>query len=242
MDAIVNTTPTEAGDARVRGRGTAAAVVLAGLLGCALLALGVPRLIAGMMVADSQDIVWDLARGRPVAPADLEGAIAARAAATRWEPSGERDTERGMLLIRRAEASAPGAERDRLLADAAAAIEEGLSRGPVQPYAWAALAALREQAGDRRGAVDALRLSMLSGAFDPDLMVWRIGMGLRLLPSMTVETQALLRGQVRKAWVMAPDTIARLGDEPEAGAFVRRALDELTDAEVADYVRRHGRK
>lgn len=240
MGATVNTTRSD--DSPVRRRPSPVAAAVAGVLGCALLVLGLPQLIAGALTADSQDVLWELAAGRKPERAELDRATDRRESAARWEASAERETDRGILLVRRADATVPGPEQDRLLAAARDAIAHGLSLGPVQPYAWAVLAALRERTGDRAGAVQALRLSMLSGAFEPDLMLWRIDMGLRLIDRMGVENEALLRGQVRKTWVLAPDKIAQLAETPKAGPFVRHALEELSDAEIADYVRRYGRK
>lgn len=240
MDATVNTMRSDA--VRPRHRPSPAAAVAAGLLGCMLLALGLPQLIAGALTADSQDVLWEIAAGRTPERAALDRAADRRESATRWEASAERETDRGILLVRQADATPPGPERDRLVAAAGEAITHGLSLGPVQPYGWAVLAALREKAGDRTGAVQALRLSMLSGAFEPSLMLWRIDMGLRLIGLMGPENEALLRGQVRKAWVMAPDKIALLAQTPQVGPFVRHALEELSDAEIADYVRRYGQK
>lgn len=239
MDATVNTMRSDAVRPRYR---PAAAAVAAGLLGCMLLALGLPQLIAGGLTADSQDVLWEIAAGRTPERAALDRAADRRGSAARWEASAERETDRGILLVRQADATPPGPEHDRLIAAADEAITHGLSLGPVQPYGWAVLAALREKAGDRTGAVQALRLSMLSGAFEPGLMLWRIDMGLRLIGQMGPENEALLRGQVRKAWVMAPDKIALLAQTPQVGPFVRHALEELSDAEIADYIRRYGQK
>lgn len=239
----VNTTPTESGKNRDHNRGhRGLAALIAGLLGCGLLALGVPRLAAGLLTANGQDILWEIAAGRKPDREKMAAAIESRAAAHRWEPVAEREGERGTLLIRLAETLPPGAERQRILDEATAALESGLALGPVQPLSWASLAALRAEAGDRPGAVAALRLSLLAGVFDPDLMLWRINLGLSLLPAMEPETEALLAGQIRKIWVLAPDKVAQMSGDPASGPFVRRALDGLSEAEVADYLRRHGHK
>lgn len=215
-------------------------VAVMGLAGLALLVFGIPQFVAGVLVAGDQNTLWDLARQRPVAWNDLAAAVAAREDADRWMPTADREAERGLLLIRQAEAAPEGSERDRLFAAAAEAIERSLSRGPVQPHGWAVLAVLRERAGNRQGAADALRLSLLSGAFDPDLMIWRLRIGMRLLPVLSDETRALLTGQIRKVWVMAPDEIARLGGGEEGAALVRQALARLSASEITNYVRRIG--
>lgn len=215
-------------------------VVMTGIAGLALLVFGMPQLVAGMLVAGDRNILWDLARQRPIAGKDLAAAVAAREAADRWMPTADQEAERGLLLIRQAEEAAEASERDRLFAAAAEAIGRSLSRGPVQPHGWAVLAVLRERAGNRQGAADALRLSLLSGAFDPDLMAWRLKIGMRLLPVLSEEGRDLLAGQIRKLWVMSPDEIARLGGGDEGTALIRQALSGLSASEIATYVRRIG--
>lgn len=240
----MNITPNDPAVSSRRGRRSPpsmAAAAAGGLLGCALLVLAAPRLIAGLLAADTQTVVWEMTAGQTPAPERLAEAAAALLAAGRWEPSAERETQRGLLLFRLAEATPPGPERARLLTEAAAAYELGLSLGPVQPFAWAAVAALREHAGDVLGAVRAMRMSLLAGAYEPALMKSRLTLGVRLAPWMDEETLDLLRRQIRKLWVDDSAWVAALGATKEGGPLVRRALEDLSEAEIADYVRRYKR-
>ncbi|WP_156926982.1 hypothetical protein [Azospirillum halopraeferens] len=218
-----------------------AAVVGAGL-GAMVLAMGVPRLIAGLHAAQAGDVLWAVESGTPVDADSLAAAIEALEAADRLEPAAERRVATAFLLTRLAEATEPGPEREALYVRAAATTEAAVAIGPVQPHGWAMLAVLRERAGNPAGAADALRVSMLSGAIEPAIMLWRLNTGLRLLPYMDDDTVALLRRQVRLTWVLSPDRVAALPAEGVAGTLIRRALDDLSEEEIADYLRRHGRR
>jgi len=215
-----------------------ALAVVGCLVGVALLVLGIPRMIAGFQAITSSDVQWALESGRPVAPERIAAAVAALSDASGWEPSAERDGLRGFLLIRQAEATPPGPEREQLYADALAAMERGVAFGPVQPHAWVSLAVLRERAGNVQGAVAALRMSMLSGAFEPRLMLWRLRVGVRLRAAIDEETLSLLRRQIRLAWVYASDDVMKLGAESQGGDLIRQSLEELSEEEVSNYLQR----
>jgi len=216
------------------------AAVVAGVAGCLLLALGLPRLIAGVATLDARAVLWDVHSGtEAVQPQALAAASADLASAYRWVRDGELEGDRGLLLLRAAD-SAVGAERKELLAAATEATVASLTRAPGQPSVWLRLAHLRNWEGDLKAAVAALRMSMLSGSFIPALMPSRIDLALRLLPAMDREVVELLERQVRLMWVADPNFVARLGARPEAGPLVRNALAGLTEAEIALYVRLHG--
>jgi len=211
-------------------------------LGALLLTMGIPRLVAGFHALSARDVVWAVESGGTVDAQALSDAVDALSAADRWDPSAERRAEMAFLMARLAEANPAGPEREALYARATATVEAAVAAGPVQPHAWTMLAVLRERAGNPAGAAEALRLSMLSGAVAPSMMVWRLETGLRLLPYMDEDTVSLLRRQVRLAWVLMPDRLAQVKAEGAAGALVRGALDELSEDDVADYLRLHGRE
>lgn len=243
--AIVNIMASRAGGraiARTRQPSWGGAPVVVGLLaGILLLVLGTPRMIAGFLVTAASDVQWELEAGNAVEPGRIAAAAAALAAASGWEPSAEREGLRGFLLVRQAQAVPPGQEREQLYAAAMAATERGLSLGPVQPHAWASLAVLRERAGDPRGAVAAMRMSMLSGAFEPRLILWRLAAAMRLRAAMDQEALALLRRQIRLAWIFAPDGLMKLGADLDGNALIRQALEELSEEEIARYLERSRR-
>ncbi len=218
-------------------------VALIGLaLAALLLALGVPRLGGALLSLDAQDVLWRVQAGATVPVAELRSAEAAMAASGAWVADGEAEGDRGLLLLREAAAVPVGPERTRLLERTEAATVAGLARGPGQPGPWIRLAWLRRIKGDASGALAALRMSWLSGAFVPSMMTSRLDFALPLLPMMSLEMRSLLRRQFRLTWVVAPKYVAGLAERPELAAMVRDALADLSDEDVAQYVRLHGRR
>ena len=218
------------------------AALVAGLIGVLLLGLAVPRLLAASQWLDAREVVWTLYAGTKVTPAALTQASADLAAADAWVRDGEREGERSLILIRQAMLAPTANGQAALWAEAEAAAAAALSVAPGQPSLWYRLAALRERRGDLSGAVAALRLSMLSGAYTPDLMEPRINLGLKLVSAMSQETRDLLKRQIRLSWAATPGSIVALSARPDAGPLVREALDELSDAELLQFQHLHAPK
>ncbi|NGM24208.1 hypothetical protein G3576_29735 [Roseomonas stagni] len=197
----------------------------------ATLALALPRLMASVAALQARDAVRAVHAGAvPDAPA-LAAATEALARAAAWVPEGEREAERGLLLLQRA-LLAEGPEQDALLAAAEAAEQSALTLAPVQPSSWNRLALLREHRGDLAGAVAALRLSLLTGGFVPALTEPRIRLGLRLQALLDDETTELLKHLLRRAWVTEPGIIRAIAADPAAGAFLHAALDGVAPQEA----------
>jgi hypothetical protein len=245
MAATATTTPIEVQRAAPR-RATApshrGAAVVGAVIACLLLALGVPRLISAGLSLNAGNVLWDVYGRAPVPTERLAAAAADLASAGAWVRDGTAEAHRGLLLIQQASRTPPGPERDRLRREAVSATEAGLAVAPGDPSAWYRLANLRALAGDRAGAVAALRASMLSGAVVPDLMVPRIELGLTLLPQMDRDSVALLSRQIRLTWVIAPEFVAGLSTRDGYGPLVQDALASLGEDEMAHYLRLHGRR
>lgn len=243
MGATMNITAGKRADPdREAGIGThraGAAALL--LLALAALVLGAPRLIGAAYEVSGQGAVEALLAGRPVAPADLDAAAANLAAAERWAGGAEYGLDRGLMLMHRG-LTAPPAEQPGLFAAAEQATAGALAASPGEPGGWSRLAWLRHQRGDVAGAVAALRLSFLSGAFIPLLMPSRLELALALRPAMDDEMLSLLRRQIRLLWVSSPDLVARLAERQDVGGLVGEALAELSEQEVARYLELHGTK
>lgn len=220
----------------------APAAWLAAAVGVVLLVLAAPRLAGETWVADARTTlngVLDTRAGNTEVPdaADLAQAASRISQAGALTGDARLVADRGILLLRRADAEPPGPQRDQLLADALAATERGLAKGPGQPYAWARLAYLRAIAGDRRSAGDALRLSMLTGAVAPQLMPSRLRLGLSLLPDLDKEERDLLARQVRLLFIMRPEQLEGVATTDAIRAFIDEALAAMTEADIANYIR-----
>ncbi len=231
--------PRRGGGAKPSHRGAA---LIGAVIAALLLALATPRLVAALFALDAQATLWDVHTGVTVPPTDLAAAAAGLAAAGRWVADGGNEADRGLLLLRRAIALPSGADRDRLLGEAEAATAAGLGLAPGQPGVWLRLAWLRKSGGDAAGALAALRLSWLAGGFVPTLMMSRLDFALGLLPAMNAEMRSLLRRQLRLTWVVAPDTVTGLSRRSDLAPLVQEALADLSDEEIAHYVRLHGRR
>lgn len=247
MDATVTTTASD-GAPKARSRPSVpprnhhgGAVVGLGIA-VLLAVLGIPRLVAALLALDAQAVLWQVHAGTAVPPAVLADASAGLDKAGRWSAEGEGETDRGLLLLHQAVALPPGPERTGLLDQATTATTAGLAAAPGQPGPWARLAWLREQGDNPAGAVRALRLSWLSGGFDPGLMASRLELALRLLPAMDPETRSLLRRQIRLTWAVAPEFVAGLSGHDGAAPVIREALAELSEDAGGRWLQLQGRR
>lgn len=246
MDATETTT---ANDAVVRpaapphgGPRRIGPALVAVALGAGLAGLGLPQLVAALRTTDARAVLWEARSGPMPAPDRLAAAAADLDAAQWWVTDGEALGDRGFLLLQQAQAAPPGPRRSALLDQAMAATAAGLAAAPAQPSLWARLAWLHTVHGDRASALPALRMSLLTGPVAPALMASRLELGLSLMPVMDPDTRALLRRQVRLLWVVSPDRVAALAQKAPTGGFIRDALDDLSDEDMAAFLRVHGRK
>lgn len=218
------------------------AVLLLFLFGGLALGLGLPRLMGGLHGLAARETVGALLAGQKPEPAALDGAAAELAAAERWSAAGEYRLDHGLTLLHQALTAVNPSEQAAFFAAAEQVTAAGLAVAPGEPGGWARLAWLRQRRGDLAGAVAALRLSWLSGAFVPAIMASRLELALALLPALDDEMLSLLRRQIRLAWVTSPDFVAGLASRAELGALVSDALAELSEQDVARYLELHGAK
>lgn len=240
ITAATRADPGRGGKAKAKSHRGGALILL--LFAGTALVLGLPRLVGALRALAAREVVGALLEGETPPPPALEAAALELAAAERWSGAGEYKLDRGLTLLRHALAAADPQQQAELFAAAEEATAAGLATAPGEPGAWARLAWLRQRRGDLGGAVAALRLSWLSGAFVPAIMTSRLEMALALRPAMDAEMLSLLRRQIRLAWVTSPDFIAGLAERPEAAGLMGEALAGLSDQEIARYLELHGAK
>ncbi|WP_040566483.1 tetratricopeptide repeat protein [Magnetospirillum molischianum] len=228
-------------DAKALVRNHLAPTIVAATLGLALVVTATPRLISAMLSLDARNVLSNLYQGKPVREGQLAAAAVDLSMAHDWYPEGEVETGRGYLLLQQAMGADNAEKRLSLLREAAAATLAGLEEAPAQPVAWARLAWLRYKVGDSAEAAKAYRMSLLTGAVVPPLMVSRLELGFALRSALDADTQDMLARQVCLTWVLDVDAITRLAANPAYGAFVRSSLANLTQAQMDAFSLRHAR-
>ena len=78
---------------------------------------------------------------------------------------------------------------------------------------------------------------MLTGAFDPQMMEYRLGLGFSLWPHMDAASRAAMERQLLVFWSWGPGTVSELTERDGARDIVRQALASRPDI-VADIERR----
>ncbi|MBK1663173.1 hypothetical protein CKO38_00585 [Rhodospirillum rubrum] len=214
---------------------------LAGLaVALVLIGLALPRCLAAWNDHAGAAALWDLRAGKPGPdPAILAAAGESLVASARRPPRGEVLADGGYLLARAAENTADPARRAALSRAALVATERGLALAPANASAWARLAALRANVGDRDGAAAALRVSFLAGPVVPALTASRLDLALALLPALDGETRVLLDRQIRITWILEPARIARLAEDRRLGRLIGLALDGVSEEDLTLYRRAH---
>lgn len=210
---------------------------MAGLLsigfGVALLGLALPRLAGEGMLWAARDGL--LSATNPPAAPDLPviagqltqaGSLSLLApalaeAGTTWLRLSQQDRQAG---------PAP------LLA-AAHALGHSLALAPVEPLIWYRLSYATYKLGRWEEAAHAWRLAVRTGAFDPQMMEYRLGLGFTLWPHMDAADRAALGHQLVTFWSWGPGRVSELTEQGGAHAIMRQILADRPDI-VADIERR----
>jgi hypothetical protein len=211
------------------------------VLGVVILALAAPRLIGALLGLGPLEIAKSARGGSEIGISDLTAAAADIDSIPAMLRSADQEAERGYLLARAAAASPPGPARDRLLAESDQALTRSVLRSPGDPESWLRRSWLKQQQGDTAAALASFRMSMQVGPAESDMMAPRLRFGATLASLMEPETRAMFDRQIRLAWVLRPDTVAVLAQDPVLGPLIPAALDSLSPDEIKRYSRLHGR-
>ncbi len=230
MGAMADITPT---DPVGRSRPASAAAYLALGIGALLAVAGAARLWAAVLAEPARAGLETLSKtNAPPPPAQARQIADALAAAGRLAPvivpwtASDRGASLEALL--RAAAGDPSATAVQAAALAAA---------PGDPNGWLRLARQRAAAGDVTGAGQALRLSFLSGAVVPGLMLPRLRLGLDLNSALDAETQQLLARQIRLVWMLEPSALPPLLVNSAYRPILAAALAAVTPADEQQFRR-----
>jgi len=184
--------------AALRRRWLPAAVIATAA--AALIAMAVPRVVAGILLIPGDPILRRVLERKPVSATELERLAESRRAALNWHARGRTGTDLGLALLLRAERMRiVVAERD--LVPARAALAAALAQAPASPHGWLRLAILERLAtGDTVAVARLVEMSMLTGPAEREILFPRLELALALWGEGTDAFRALVRPQLEWAW------------------------------------------
>ena len=227
-----DTTPTRTGLAGTAGgrdllRGL---TILPLVLGVALVALGVPRLIAAVTILPAEPVMATLQQGGKVGDDDLAAFEQRWTRARAFVSWGRLDSDLALAKLARAERLSSPSDRRALTEEAIRLLREALSRTPSNSFAWARLAyALALRDGPTEEGAEAWRMSVLTAPADRRLTLWRAEFGVSLLPRLSSSSTDLLYRQIRFAWRFSGKDLVRYAKASGNAGIIRAALLDQPD-------------
>lgn len=206
-----------------RARPRSGAVPLSLAIGLVLTLLALPRLAGEVSLWAARDGLLSTAPGPDITPAmglrltQTAGpamlAPAFAEAGTIWLRLALEGREGGMALL-------PAAHRS---------FTDSLALAPGDPLTWFRLSYTASKEGRFEAAARAWRMAVLTGAFDPQMMEYRLGLGFSLWPHMDAAGRAAMERQLLVFWSWGPGTVSELTQRDNAGDIVRQALASRPD-------------
>jgi len=233
MTNTKDTTQTKAASAGAYGRNDLlrGLAILPLVLGVALVALGVPRLVAAVTMLPAEPVVVTLQQGGKVGDDDLAAFEHRWTRARAFVSWGRLDSDLALAKLARAERLTSPSDRRALTEEAIALLREALSRTPSNSFAWARLAyALALKDGPTEEGAEAWRMSVLTAPADRRLTLWRAEFGIALLPRLSSGSTDLLNRQIRFAWRFGGKDLVRYAKASGNVAIIRAALLDQPDA------------
>jgi hypothetical protein len=201
---------------------------LGALLGALMLYFGVPRTVAAVLLMPGDRPLHILQNGRVPPPDQIEAIVSSRTAASHWIEHGRLLTDRALARLTLVEQATKDDKPDPAkLAAAAQDLVAGLSLEPVNPHAWARLAYVRylqKGLSPDAGVAPALRLSFLTGPYEPEMTFPRLRLALAVWSNFPTEDRELGRRQIRFAWLISRDEVVDLAIQSQRILVFRLAL------------------
>jgi hypothetical protein len=172
------------------------------LAGAWLAAQAWPRLQASVLFLPVDTAIGRYFDSREIPSAQLEALIAQTKRAIERRPHYRYYNGLSFLhYLRALDPTVSSSERRLALQASIAAAEQALARAPAKPATWLRVAQARAALGEGEAAVlPPLEMSILTGRVEPSLLLPRLELGLRYLPRLDAESNALLRDQLLLTW------------------------------------------
>jgi hypothetical protein len=176
-------------------------------------------LIASVVAAPSERDMEQLRRGHMLSSTALNAAIEDNVTAARFFESGRylANAAAASLALTPAQQRIAGLKPEDY-------VVSSLSDSPASPYNWNRLAYLRAVRGDRAGAEKAWQMSVLTGRYEPNIMVGRVSLAIQMFPIADPDMIDMLIDQVRLTAQLDPRRLAETMVDIGGGPFVSVVL------------------
>lgn len=208
------------------------------ILAVAIVLYGAPRFLDALDSVNMRQTTGALLKNEQIPPEQFQDALRYVQGLSIAQEAPPQRAAAGYVLLRAALAERekdPAAFR-RYLEQAEAALSSALRQRPADSYSWARLALVRLEL--RRPLGDVLmawRLSVQTAPFEPQLLVWRLGIGLGLYSQMETADRETVWQQTLGAWDASQWRTARLLALYERPDLLRPQLQERPEKERAKF-------
>ena len=162
-----------------------------------LLAIGVPRFLAELVLVPGTPIYERISSGEAVDDEELIVLEQSRLQALEFVDMPRAYTDLGMSYLVRAQRATSEAERREFAKRSIEVTTKGLNLAPLNTFAWARVSSAHVLLGaDHYGdAIQAWRTSIATAKFEPFLLIQRVHVGIVLYQSMKPEDREVLSEQ-----------------------------------------------
>lgn len=208
------------------------AALVAFLIAVPVIAMAVPRFVAGAITSPFDETIRELGRGETVSRVDLRIARASRISALRWYELARFESDLGILNYTIARQLDRESELHGKLIDGAIAADlNAISLAPTAAYSWLRLAQAHiERDGRAADIAPYLRMSYAMARYDPRVVLTRLDIALLFWNDLPDDVKQDTEGQIRLAMKWFPVDLVRYTRARHRLSQVRTAL--ATDPEV----------
>ncbi len=205
----------------MRPIGTGAIILVAG----ALLALGIPRLVAAFVTLPASPILGKMQSLKAVDAKSLEILITTQQRGLKWHETSRRWTDLGLTQILLANKSGTDKNRDALLRKADFSLRAGLALAPSNSFAWTRLAYIdMVMNGSSPSMARELRMAVALAPYDRRLVFPRLRLSFLAWPQFEKADRPIILDQIRFAWRLNAYRLTKIAADQGRVGLVRAAL------------------
>ncbi|MEP4377897.1 MAG: hypothetical protein ABJ215_04575 [Alphaproteobacteria bacterium] len=211
-----------------RNRLTAALIAL--IVAFPLIAMAVPRLVAGIITSPFDETVREIGRGEKVPRVDLRIARASRLSALGWYQFSRFESDLGILNYTLARGEDRGTDIHRKLIDEAIGADlRSIRLAPTASYSWLRLAQAhieRDGSAAAEKIAPFLRMSYAMARYDPRVVLTRLDIALLFWNDLPDDLKSETEDQIRLAMNWFPRDLVRYTRARHRLSQVRAALSD----------------